>query len=295
MTRRLASAGAVGGRRREASAVSGRRREAGAGLPWVPFRAAPPPLRDARSPRTKPRGSEGIWREIRIGVRRYHRLLRAVLVAVAIAIVVAQLSPKPAPMTAIVAAARDLPAGAVLTTADLLAIAVPPADVPAGATTDVAAVVGGQLSGPLRRGEPLTDVRLTDGVLRRPDVGLVSAPVRLADSQAAQLLQPGQRIDVLAASTAVGDAVSSGSASGAARDGSSAGAATGSATAAATVVAADVMVVAIPVAAAPPGGGSQVDSVGVEGALVVLATSPLQARQLAQAQVTSRLSAVVVG
>ena len=257
-----------------------RRREADAGLPWVPFRAAPPPLRDARSPRTKPRGTEEIWREIRVGVRRYHRLLRAVLVAVAIAIVVVQLSPRPAPTTAIVAAARDLPAGAVLTTADLRTIAVPPADVPAGATTDVAAVIGGQLSGPLRRGEPLTDVRLTDGVLQRPDVGLVSAPVRLADSQAAQLLQPGQRIDVLAASTAVG---------------SSAGAATGSATAAATVVAADVMVVAIPVAAAPPGGGSQVDSVGVEGALVVLATSPLQARQLAQAQVTSRLSAVVVG
>jgi hypothetical protein len=129
--------------------------------------------------------------------------------------------------------------------------------------------------------------------LRRPDVGLVSAPVRLADSQAAQLLQPGQRIDVLAASTAVGDAGASGSASGAAS--SSAGAATGSATAAATVVAADVMVVAIPVAAAPAGGGSQVDSLGVEGALVVLATSPLQARQLAQAEVTSRLSAVVVG
>ena len=251
-------------------------RRGGAGLPWVPFRAAPPPLRDAPSSRTKPRGSEQIWREIRIGVRRYRRLLRAAVIAVAVLLVVGRLSPKPAPTTAIVAAARDLPAGAVLTTADLRTLALPPADVPAGATTDVAAVVGSQLSGPLRRGEPLTDVRVTDGVLRRPTAGLVSAPVRLADSQAAQLLQPGQRIDVLAASTAVGDAGSSGSGS-------------------ATVVAAGVLVVAIPVASAPPGGGSQVDSVGVEGALVVLATTPVQARQLAQAQVTSRLSAVVVG
>jgi pilus assembly protein CpaB len=124
--------------------------------------------------------------------------------------------------------------------------------------------------------------------LRRPTRGQVSAPVRLADSQAAQLLQPGQRIDVLAASTAVGDAGLAGSASG------SASGSAGS-TLAATVIAANVMVIAIPIASAPP-GGSQVDSdVGVEGALVVLATSPLQARLLAQAQVTSRLSAVVVG
>jgi pilus assembly protein CpaB len=215
-------------------------------------------------------------------------VLRAGLIVIAVAIVVARLSPKPAPTTAIVAAARDLPAGAVLRAADLRTIALPPAAVPLGATTEVAALVGSQLSGPLRRGEPLTDVRLIDGVLSRPAIGQVSAPVRLADSQAAQLLQPGQRIDVLAASTAVGDAGSPGSAS--------AGAGSGSGSAIATVVAADVMVIAIPVASAPSGGGAQVDSgVGVEGALIVLATSPLQARLLAQAQVTSRLSAVVVG
>lgn len=247
-------------------------RRGGAGLPWVPFRAAPPPLRDAPSTRSEQRGGPQLWREIRIAVRRYRRLLRAVLIVVAIAIVVARLAPNPAPTTAIVAAARDVPAGAVLTAADLHTIALPPALVPAGATTDAAAVVGSQLSGPLRRGEPVTDVRLTDGVLARPAAGLVSAPVRLADSQAAHLLQPGQRIDVLAANTA-----------------------TDSTATTAVVVAADVLVIAIPVASAPS-GGSQVNSdVGVEGALVVLATSPLQARLLAQAQVTSRLSAVVVG
>jgi pilus assembly protein CpaB len=266
------------------------RRQAGAGLPWVPFRAAPPPLRDAPSSRTRQRGGDQLWRELRIVVRRYRRLLRAGVVVIAALLVVSRLSPTPAPTTAIVAAARDLPAGAVLTATDLRTVALPPGAVPAGATTDVAALVGGQLSGPLRRGEPLTDVRLTDGVLSRPAVGLVSAPVRLADSQAAQLLQPGQRIDVLAASTAA-DA-------GAASSGSTASGPSGSAessVAAATVVAADVMVVAVPVASAPP-GGSQVDSdVDVVGTLVVLATSPLQARILAQAQITSRLSAVVVG
>ena len=223
-------------------------------------------------------------------MRRYRRLLRAVLIVIGVAIVVARLSPKPAPTSSIVAAARDLPAGAILTAADLRTIAIPPATVPAGAATDLVAVIGSQLSGPLRRGEPLTDVRLTDGVLSRPAAGLVSAPVRLADSQAAQLLQPGQRIDVLAASTAVADAGIAGSGS----DGGSSNGG-GAASSAATVVAANVMVVAVPVASAPS-SGSQVDSdVDVEGALVVLATSPLQARLLAQAEVTSRLSAVVVG
>lgn len=237
------------------------------------------------------RGRDQAWVELRIGVRRYRRLLRAAFVAVAIVVIVARLSPKPAPTTTIVAAARDLPAGEVLTPADLSTVALPPVDVPSGTATDMTAVVGNQLSSPLRRGEPLTDVRLTGGVLRRPAIGFVSAPVRLVDSQAARLLQPGQRIDVLASSTTVGDATTTGGPK--ITDG---GTASGTALGSATVVAADVMVVAIPVAAAPSAGGAQVDSdVGVEGALVVLATSPLQARQLAQAQVTSRLSAVVVG
>jgi pilus assembly protein CpaB len=286
VSRPFANAGA-GGRRR------------GAGLPLVPFRAAPPVLRDAPGLRTKPSSREQIWREIRIGARRYRRLLRAGVVVIVVAIVVARLSPKPPPTISIVAASGDLPAGAVLTAADLRLIALPPADVPAGATTDVSTVVGSQLSGPLSRGEPLTDVRLTDGVLRRPASGLVSAPVRFADSQAAQLLQPGQRIDVLAASTAVGDEAAAGSGSGSdsgSGSGSESGSASGSTAGLATVIAADVMVVAIPIGSAPRSGASQVDSdVGIEGALVVLATTALQARQLAQAQVTSQLSAVVVG
>jgi pilus assembly protein CpaB len=164
----------------------------------------------------------------------------------------------------------------------------PRATLPSGVATDVGAVVGSQLSGPLRRHEPLTDVRLNDGLLRRPAPGLVSAPVRLADSQAAVLLRPGQRIDVLAASTAVpGDVAAAGG---------SAAAVGATADAAAAIVAANVIVVAIPIAAAPPGSASDASGdVGVEGTLVVLATTPMQARQLAQAQVSSRLSAVVVG
>jgi len=221
-----------------------------------------------------------MWREVRISIRRYRQLVGAVLVTIAFALVVSRLAPKPAATIAVVAASRDLPTGEVLTAADLHTVNLPPATVPAGVATDVGAVVGSQLAGPLRRNEPLTDVRLGDGVLRRPAPGLVSATVRLADSEAALLLRPGQRIDVLAASTDTGG--ESGTAP-----------TTPAAGTAAAVVAADVMVVAIPNVSATPGNAT--GDVGVEGTLVVLATSAIQARQLAQAQVSSRLSAVVVG
>jgi pilus assembly protein CpaB len=265
-----------------------KRRDGGTAWAWVPLRPAPPPLRDAPALRPPRQDAERVWREIRVGIRRYRRLIGAALVTLALALVVSKLAPKPAATTAIVVAARDLPAGEVLTAADLRIVDMPPATLPSGVATDVGAVVGSQLAGPLRRHEPLTDVRLNDGLLRQPAPGLVSAPVRLADSQAALLLRPGQRIDVLAASTAVpgdvGAAGGSAPAVGAATDG------------AASVVAANVMVVAIPVVAAPPGTVSDASGdVGVEGTLVVLATTPMQARQLAQAQVSSRLSAVVIG
>jgi pilus assembly protein CpaB len=270
---------AVTRRRPEAGARRRRRSRTQAALAWVPLRPAPPPLRDAPSLRPPPRTVEHVWREIRIGARRYRQLLRAALIAIVLALVVSRLAPKPAATTAIVTAARDLPAGEVLTVADLHTVDVPPATIPAGVATDVDAVVGSQLSGPLRRNEPLTDVRINDGVLRRPAPGLVSAPVRLADSQAALLLRPGQRIDVLAASTDTGG-----------------GSVTVPVAGAATIVAADVMVVAIPsVSETPEAASSATGDVGVEGTLVVLATSVIQARQLAQAQVSSRLSAVVVG
>lgn len=265
---------------------------------WVSLRPSPPILGTAIGLRPAHPTIEQRWHAVRVGVRRYRRLLIAGLIAIAVVVEFGRLAPRPPPTHPVVTAARDLPLGEVLTAGDLRVLAVPEADVPSGAVIDVRSVVGQQLSGPLRRGEPLTDVRLDDGPLRRPAAGLVSAPIRLADSQAAQLLRPGERIDVLAASTAVGGGGASGS-GGASGGGGASGSGGGSddgrvgGVGSAVVVAADVIVVAIPVAAtAAP---TQVADVGVEGALVVLATTATQARQLAQAQVSSRLSAVVVG
>jgi pilus assembly protein CpaB len=61
-------------------------------------------------------------------------------------------------------------------------------------------VLGRTLAAPVRRGEPLTDVRLTGSDLTRalstnPDT--VSVSLRLADPDVAALLRPGTAVDVV--------------------------------------------------------------------------------------------------
>ena len=131
-------------------------------------------------------------------------------------------------------AARDLPAGTVLAAGDVSVAAMAPRVAPDGSSTEAAWFIGRQLAGRVRRGEELTDARLDDGPLALPGAGLVSAPVRLADAQAARLLQPGQRVDVLAADTSTQPGLDP---------------------AVATVVAANVQVVAVPRAASSSGSG----------------------------------------
>jgi Flp pilus assembly protein CpaB len=200
-------------------------------------------------------------------------------VALALISGVSAVERKPAATATVVTASRDLSAGALLRPGDLRIAALPRAAAPAGSYPDPTAVVGRQLAAPLRAGEPVTDVRLDAGVLATPGRGLVSAAVRFADAEAARLLRPGQRVDVLAASVAT-DA--------------------NTAPNAAAVVAANVDVLAVMRPAETSGttgstGGVVGADAASDGALVILATTPTQARQLAQAQVTARLSAIVVG
>ena len=63
----------------------------------------------------------------------------------------------PPPSVLVLTAARDLPAGAVVSRADLAERAFAPDTAPAGLADDA---VGRTLASPLRRGEPVTDVRL---------------------------------------------------------------------------------------------------------------------------------------
>jgi len=262
---------------------------------WLPLRPDPPKLAAARGRRASPATRAGRVRELLVAAQRYRRFLAAALLAVAVVLAVGALSPAPPPTVAVVVATRDLPAGSVLSATDVTVAAMAPRVAPDGSSTEAAWFIGRQLAGRVRRGEELTDARLDDGPLALPGAGLVSAPVRLADAQAARLLQPGQRVDVLAADTSTTTGLDA------------AAATTGSSglgeLPVAAVVAANVQVVAVPRAASSSGlggGGSTGtgdanDSIGIDGALVVLATSAAQARALAQAEVSARLSAVVVG
>jgi Flp pilus assembly protein CpaB len=198
---------------------------------------------------------------VRAAARR-RWLLAGGLAAAAVATGLPVLAPAPAAATGVLSAARDLPAGSSLTATDVTRVDLPTGAVPDGALPPGEAVAGRLLAGAVRRGEPLTDVRLVGpGLLASLGDGggpLVAVPVRLADPAAASLLRAGDRVDVLAAATSP-DAPPS-----------------------AAVVAA-----AAPVLAVPP---VQAD---LEGALVVLATSTATASRLAAAAVSSRLSVVV--
>jgi Flp pilus assembly protein CpaB len=158
-------------------------------------------------------------------------------------------------------AARDLAPGAVLGAADLTERHVPAAVRPAGALVADAAALGRILAAPVRRGEPIVDVRLVGGSLYAAlGSGLVGAPVRLSDAAEVGLLRPGDVVDVVAAHE-------SGSAA---------------------VVAPGARVVGVPAAdrgLTAAGGG--------EGGMVILAVTPSVAVRLAATAADSRLSVVL--
>ncbi len=201
-------------------------------------------------------------RELRRAVSWHRRLLAAGLAAASVAFALTALAPPPAPTARVVVASHDLPAGTALRPADLAVRLLPPAAVPAGAVRRAADAAGLTLAAPVRRGEPVTDVRLVGRpLLRALPAGLVAAPVRLADAGAVALLRPGDLVDVLAAAGPAG---------------------TGGRGVAA-VIAERVRVVTIPLPSA-------VGLAETDGALVVLAVAPAVATDLAGAAVTSRLT-----
>jgi hypothetical protein len=115
----------------------------------------------------------------------------------------------------------------------------------------------------------LTDVRLVGAAsLRGLGSGLVAAPVRIADADAAALLRPADVVDVLAAGATAAD--------GSAGD--------------ARLVASSVQVLSVP----RPDGGKFGADLG-DGALLLLATSAPTAARLAAAAVSDRLSVVLRG
>jgi Flp pilus assembly protein CpaB len=103
----------------------------------------------------------------------------------------------------VVVAARDLPPGTALRRDDVVVARWPPETVPDGMLGDPGEATGRVPAGPVRRGEPLTDVRFVGNRLTaRLPAGLVAAPVRLADLAVSSLVAAGDRVDVLAAAPA---------------------------------------------------------------------------------------------
>ncbi len=105
--------------------------------------------------------------------------------------------------TQIIVATRDLTPGVELSAADVRLETRTATTAPDGYQSDVAAVVGATLAGPVRSGEVLTDVRLLGPRLAEstagPDARIV--PLPLADSALLDLIRPGDVVDVLAATT----------------------------------------------------------------------------------------------
>jgi Flp pilus assembly protein CpaB len=198
-------------------------------------------LPDRRVPR--------ILRRLRRVVLARRRLLAALLAGVAVAAgVQAATAPAP-PAVGVLTAARDLPAGLVIGRDDLVSLDFAPGSVPSGVTRDA---VGQTLAAPVRRGEPITDVRLVGPALTAGDPQLTAVPVRLPDPGMVALLDVGDRIDLIAT-----DPEGSG----------------------ASVVATGVPVLAVP----PP--SVEADASGQSGGLVVVGVSPTEVTGLADAGV----------
>jgi Flp pilus assembly protein CpaB len=146
------------------------------------------------------------WGRLRRSVLRWRRPLAAVLAAGAVLAAVQAATAPPEPLRTVVVAARDLPGGRPLTPSDLTRSGLPPEAVPGGAVSDPDALLGRTLAAPVRRGEPVTDVRVVGRGLLDGYPTRVAAPVRIADAGAARLLRVGDRVDVVATDPGSGDA-----------------------------------------------------------------------------------------
>jgi Flp pilus assembly protein CpaB len=102
----------------------------------------------------------------------------------------------------VVVAVRDLGPGAALTADDLRLEKRLIPTIPDGAQSNIDTIIGSTLAGPTRRGEVLTDVRLLGRRLAESTAGSDAriVPVHPVDSALADLVRPGDVVDVVAAS-----------------------------------------------------------------------------------------------
>ncbi len=138
---------------------------------------------------------------VRRAVLRRRRLLAFVCAAGTMLAVLRVVAPPEPETIDVLVAAHDLPAGEVVDAGDVELRAIPPDVVPAG-LVDRPEALGRTVAAPMRRGEPLTDMRLVSESLLSGYPGLIAVPVRIPDAGAVGLLAVGDRVDVLAADPA---------------------------------------------------------------------------------------------
>lgn len=209
----------------------------------------PSPLADRRT---------RLRRVVRRTVLARRRPLAAGCAAVAVLAGVHAARPAPSPTVAVTVAARDLDSGTVLRPDDVVVRRFPAGSAPHGAATGT---VGRTLAAPVRRGEPVTDVRLVGPALVSGYPGRVALPVRIADADVVGLLHVGDHVDLVAADPRAGTA---------------------------SYLAVDVPVIALP---APVEQGTV--SAGPTGRLVVVAAAPSEVDRIAGAAATELLSVVI--
>jgi Flp pilus assembly protein CpaB len=120
---------------------------------------------------------------------------------------IAALRPDPSDgRTDVVVAARDLAPGMALTAADLTIETRLATTIPDGARRNRDELVGATLTGPARRGEILTDVRVLSSRLADAAVGADAriVPIHPADAALLDLVRPGDVVDVLTVSDPAG-------------------------------------------------------------------------------------------
>ena len=148
-------------------------------------------------------------RRLRVLAWRSRFVVAAVCLGLAVATTVDALRPHPPSGTDVLVAARDLPAGAALTGADVRVATVPRTlAVAAAAASDEAraALVGRTAAVPVPAGMPLVPTLFAGTDLSGPP-GTVVAAVHLADDALTTVLAPGDRVDLLAAPVEGGDGV----------------------------------------------------------------------------------------
>ena len=145
-------------------------------------------------------------RATRRAVLRRRRPLAALAAGVAVAAVVHTVAAPPPTRVELLTAAHDLPAGSVVGHDDVVRVGFAPGTAPEGLAGHP---VGRTVATAVRRGEPLTDVRLVAPTLSDAALsadGRLATPVRLPDAGMAGLLAVGDRIDLVATDPQTGTA-----------------------------------------------------------------------------------------